>query len=65
MYNIEDRDGFPRYRTPFMRWLTNPKKIKYKLIGLNPKSNKKFYVFIDNEKLNDALKEWKETKILD
>ena len=65
MYNIEDIDLFPCYSIPLMRWLTNTKKIKYKLIGLNPKSNKKFYVFIDNEKLNDALKEWKETKILD
>jgi len=63
MYDIEDADLFPCYSIPLMRWLTNKKGIKYKLIGMNPKSNKKFYVFIDNRKLNNALKEWKETKI--
>lgn len=62
MCDVEDIDLFPCYSIPLMRWLTNKKNIKYKLIGMNPKTNKKFYVFIDNKKLNNALKEWKETK---
>lgn len=62
MSDSEDVDLFPCYSIPLMRWLINKKNIKYKLIGLNPKTNKKFYVFIDNKKLNNALKEWKETK---
>ncbi len=62
MYDENDIDLFPCYSIPLMKWLMNKKNIKYKLIGMNPKSHKKFYVFIDNQKLNNALKEWKETK---
>ncbi|MBK5239849.1 hypothetical protein [Clostridium sp.] len=53
---------FPCYSIPLMRFLTEKKKIKYKLEGLNPKSKMHFYVFIDDKELNSALQIWKETK---
>ena len=55
-------DLFPCYSIPLMKFLTDKKKIKYKLEGLNPKSKMHFYVFIDDEELTESLKEWKETK---
>lgn len=32
------------------------------MTGLNPNNYKMFWLFIDNEKLNDCLIEWKKTK---
>lgn len=55
-------DLFPCYSIPLMKWLTNTKQIKYKLIGLHPQSKMQFYVFIDDEILKQALNEWKENK---
>jgi len=53
---------FPCYSIPLMKFLTVEKEIRYKLEGLNPKSKTHFYVFIDDEQLNNALIEWRETK---
>jgi len=59
---MQDIKLFPCYSIPLMKFLTEKKKIKYKLEGLNPKSKMHFYVFIDDEDLMSALIEWKETK---
>jgi hypothetical protein len=52
---------FPCYSIPLVKWLNN-KGLRYKLIGLHPKTKKQFYIFIDDEKLDNLLREWKETK---
>lgn len=36
----------------------NNKGLKYKLCALNPNSQKMFWVYVKNEKLNDLLNEW-------
>ena len=59
---MSDIKLFPCYSIPLMKFLTVEKGIRYKLEGLNPKSKMYFYVFIDNEQLNDCLIEWRETK---
>ena len=59
---MEDIKLFPCYSIHLMKFLTVKKKIRYKLEGLNPKSKMHFYVFIDDEQLNEALIQWKETK---
>lgn len=58
MNNVE---LFPCYSIPLMKWLSK-KGIKYKIIGLHPKTKKMFYVFIDSQNLKSALQEWKKTK---
>jgi len=55
-------DLFPCYSIPLMKFLTERKNIKYKLVGLHPETKNIFYVFIDNAELNEALKVWRETK---
>lgn len=46
------------YSVPLMKFLTIECKIKYELVALNPNTNKKFWIFIRNEKLNNALNKW-------
>jgi hypothetical protein len=41
-----------------MKFLTESKKIKYELVACNPNTMKKFWIFIRDEKLNNALDEW-------
>jgi hypothetical protein len=41
-----------------MKFLTNDKGIKYELVACNPNTMKKFWIFIRDEKLNNALNEW-------
>jgi hypothetical protein len=62
MKNIDENDVklFPCYSISLMNFLTKERKIRYKLIGLNQNTKKTFYVFIDNEKLNKCINEWKE-----
>lgn len=36
--------------------------IKYEIVGLNPNNQQMFWVYIRNEKLNDALNLWTATK---
>jgi len=38
------------------------KGLRYKISALNENSGKKMWIFIDNEKLNSLLMEWKKTK---
>jgi hypothetical protein len=45
-----------------MKWLTQEKGIRYKLVGLHPEYKTQFYVFIDDENLTKALEEWKASK---
>ena len=46
------------YSVPLMKFLTEQKLIKYELVALNPNTNKKFWIFVRDEKLNAALCEW-------
>ena len=46
------------YSVPLMKFLTQEKGIKYELVASNPNTMKKFWIFIRNQKLNNALKEW-------
>jgi hypothetical protein len=62
MINIDENDVklFPCYSISLMKFLTEERKIRYKLIGLNQSTKKPFYVFVDNKKLNNCINEWKE-----
>ena len=57
----EDIKLFPCYSLPLREYLIS-KGLRYKMTGLNPNNYKMFWLFIDNEKLNDCLIEWKKTK---
>lgn len=48
---------FPCYSIP-MRDFFNSKGIKYELVGLHPISKKMFWVYIKDDKLKKAMKEW-------
>lgn len=56
---MEDIQLFPCYSPKLMQFLTEKKKIKYKLVGLNNKSMKTMWIFIETPELNNAIKEWK------
>lgn len=58
---MNDIQLFPCYSLPLRDFLIG-KGLRYKLAALNPNNHKMFWLFIDNEKLNSCLKEWKETK---
>lgn len=47
------------YSVPLMKFLTEQKGIRYELVALNPNSNKKFWIFLRNDTLHNALDEWK------
>ena len=55
---MQDIELFPCYSVPLMEFITKEKKIKYKLIGLHPKTHNTFWVFIRDEQVNKALTEW-------
>lgn len=57
----DDIQLFPCYSIPLRDFLIS-KGLRYKLSALNPNSHKMFWIFVDNEKLNNYLKVWKETK---
>ncbi|MGL6175101.1 MAG: hypothetical protein ACRC1P_10900 [Cellulosilyticaceae bacterium] len=46
------------YSVPLMKFLTVKKGLRYELVALNPNTEKTFWIFIRDEKLNEALKEW-------
>ena len=46
------------YSIPLMKFLTESKKIRYELVACNPNTMKKFWIFVRDEKLNNALDEW-------
>jgi hypothetical protein len=45
-----------------MKFLTEQKSIRYELIACNPTTMKKFWIFVRDEKLNNALNEWTTNK---
>lgn len=56
---MQDIELFPCYSVPLMEFLTKEKKLRYKLIGLHPKTYNTFWVFIRDDELNSYLEEWK------
>ena len=46
------------YSVPLMKFLTEQKGIRYELVALNPNTMKKFWIFIRDKQLNNALNEW-------
>jgi len=52
---------FPCYSLNLRDYLMS-KGLRYKLSARNPNNYKMFWLFIDNEKLNNLLIEWKKTK---
>ncbi|HBY19722.1 MAG TPA: hypothetical protein DEG71_01720 [Clostridiales bacterium] len=52
---------FPCYSLPLRDYLMS-NGLRYKLSALNENSRKKMWIFIDNDKLNSLLMEWKKTK---
>jgi len=57
MINIHHTAG-----NEFLRDYLIKKGLRYKLSALNPNNHKMFWLFIDDEKLNNCLIEWKKTK---
>ena len=57
----DDIKLFPCYSINLRDYLMS-KGLRYKLSALNEKSGKKMWIFIDDEKLNSCLVEWKKTK---
>jgi len=57
----EDIKLFPCYSLPLREYLIS-KGLRYKISALNPNNYKMFWLFIDNEKLNNCLIDWKKTK---
>lgn len=52
---------FPCYSLNLRDYLMS-KGLRYKLSALNPNNHKMFWLFVDNENLNNLLIEWKKTK---
>lgn len=48
---------FPCYSIPMRDFLTS-KGIRYELVGLHPKTQDMFWVYIKNQKLKEAMQEW-------
>lgn len=46
------------YSPALMKFLTIQKNIRYELVACNPNTMKKFWIFIRNEELNNALQQW-------
>ena len=59
MSSIED---FTCYSVPLMQFLTKEKNLRYLVVGLNQYNNKKFWAFVKDEKLSEALVEWAKGK---
>jgi len=57
----EDIKLFPCYSLPLREYLIS-KGLRYLISALNPNNHKMFWLFVDNEKLNNLLIEWKKTK---
>lgn len=69
MLNVDsNREGneksnvFVCHSRPLVRFLTQEKGLRYVVVGLNPTSLSKFWVFHQDEELGQALVEWRETK---
>lgn len=48
---------FPCYSIPMRDYFTS-KGIKYELVGLHPKTKQMFWIYIKDNKLSNAMKEW-------
>lgn len=48
---------FKCFSVPLMKFLLG-KGFRYELIAIDPSSNKKFWLFIKNHNVSDALNEW-------
>lgn len=59
MDNIE---VFSCYSVPLMQFLTKEKNLRYLVVGLNQYNKKKFWTFIKDRELNEALAEWAKGK---
>lgn len=53
----KDINFFKCFSVPLMKFLLN-KGLRYKLIAIDPSSNKKFWLFIQDDELGHALTEW-------
>jgi len=58
---MKEHKLFPCYSIPLREFLKQ-KNIRYELVGIHPKSNRMFWVYIKDTKLNECLKEWKDAK---
>lgn len=58
---MKENKLFPCYSIPLKEFLKS-KGIRYELRGLHPDSKLMFWIYMRDEKLNECLKEWKETK---
>jgi hypothetical protein len=54
---MENSKLFPCYSIPLRDFLTS-NGVRYELVGLHPKTNKMFWVYIKNNKLNKLTSEW-------
>lgn len=54
---MKDSKLFPCYSIP-MRDFFASKGIRYEIVGLHPKTQDMFWVYIKNEELNKAMREW-------
>ena len=57
LVKIKQSKLFPCYSIPLRDFLTS-KGIRYELVGLHPETHKMFWVYIKNEELNKAMREW-------
>ena len=48
---------FPCYSIPLRDYFTS-KGIQYELVGLHPKSNKMFWIYIKTKELEISMNEW-------
>ena len=55
---MKTSDLFPCYSIPLRDFLTS-KGIRYQLVGLHPETFNMFWVYIKNNNLSTALKEWR------
>ena len=56
-YKLKNSLLFPCYSIPLRDFLIS-KGFKYELVGLHPKTNNMFWIFIKDKALNNALDEW-------
>lgn len=54
---IKQSKLFPCYSIPLRDFLT-AKGIRYELVGVHPKTNKMFWVYIKDDKLDRYTSEW-------
>lgn len=58
----DEIEVFACHSVPLMRFLTIDKGLNYLVVGLNAKSNDKFWAFVQDKRLSEALTEWKQNK---